>query len=801
MRAPDKFGDYYLIERIAVGGMAEVFKGVSYGVEGFERLFAVKRVLPDISEDQEFIEMFIDEAKIAVQLTHPNIGQIFELGNAAGAYFIAMEFVQGKDIRTLFDRARRTRTPLDIPMCCHIIKEVCEALGYAHSKLNDRGEPLDLIHRDVSPQNVLISYEGEVKLIDFGIAKAAGRINKTQDGILKGKFGYMSPEQVRGRPIDHRSDLFALAVLLYELLTLERCFQGESDFSTLEKIKTVDIRRPASLNRNIPPELERIVLRGLSRNPDERYQTASDFQDALQKFLYQSGTFYARKDLAAFMKRTFGQDLREELTRLNEFREYARKNIAEARRAASSLDNDATVTEDVSQFRPDLATLNWGAEELETSVWDRSPSELINPAALNAARASLRSGPSPSLSPQRTPPHRPQGPQARATPPAFTGQPSPDFQQLDLTLPPPTPASSRSRLIALALVTMIMTLLAAAAVWLARNQAPLASLTLRSQPPVVTLYLNGEKMHEGRSPFTVQNVPPGEHRITVEAAEHQPLDQTLMIERGEQKTVVVELAPTVIRPGLSIDTVPASARVFIDDQLIDETPLETRDVPPGRHHLRIEKAGYLNWEGTVILERGQLQKLQTIHLTPDKVEITFNIEPAEAQVKLKLKDAQGQTRAISPGPVEVENTGHLIVLVEATGFQPLEAPIAQSKERRINMLLELEKAEPPSRGVKRGPYVRRKPKPKPAPVEEDAPPERVVKVVKPAGTGYLKLLSRPSAKAFIDGNEVGWTPLIKHALPAGTHTVKLIRSEPPAFEKTFSVQIEADKTHFRKVTP
>ena len=263
MREPVKFGDYYLFERVAVGGMAEVFKGVSYGVEGFERLFAVKRVLPSISEDQEFIEMFIDEAKIAVQLTHANIGQIFELGNAEDSYFIAMEFVQGKDLRAIFDRARTKAGALDIPMCCHVIKEVCEALEYAHGKKNEKQEPLGLIHRDVSPQNILVSYDGEVKLIDFGIAKAAGKASKTQAGILKGKFGYMSPEQVRGKPIDRRSDLFSLAVVLFELLTLERCFQGESDFSTLEKVRNVDIRRPSALNRDIPPELERIVLRGL----------------------------------------------------------------------------------------------------------------------------------------------------------------------------------------------------------------------------------------------------------------------------------------------------------------------------------------------------------------------------------------------------------------------------------------------------------------------------------------------------------------------------------------------------------
>ncbi|MCA9540386.1 MAG: serine/threonine protein kinase, partial [Myxococcales bacterium] len=305
--------------------MAEVYKAVSYGVEGFERLFAVKRVLPQISEDQEFIDMFIDEAKIAVQLTHANIGQVFELGNADNSYFISMEFVQGKDCRALFDRASTRGEHLPIPMCCHIIKEVCEALEYAHNKRNDRGEPLKLIHRDVSPQNILVSYEGEVKLIDFGIAKAAGKASKTQAGILKGKFSYMSPEQVRGKPIDKRSDLFSLAVCLYELLTLERCFQGESDFSTLEKVREVEVRKPTQINRAIPPELERIIYRGLARDPEQRYQSAAEFQDALQKFLYQSGAFYSRKDLAAYMRGTFSRELAAEQQRVSAFRTYARQ--------------------------------------------------------------------------------------------------------------------------------------------------------------------------------------------------------------------------------------------------------------------------------------------------------------------------------------------------------------------------------------------------------------------------------------------------------------------------------------------
>src|SRR3954470_19172056 len=197
--------------------MAEVFKAKATGVEGFERMVAVKRILPSIAEDEEFITMFIDEAKIAVQLTHANVAQIFDLGRVDGSFFIALEYVHGKDLRAIFNRGRQRGELLPIPMSCYAIMKLCEGLDYAHNKRDATGGFLNLVHRDVSPQNILVSYEGEVKIIDFGIAKAAGRSHQTQAGILKGKFAYMSPEQVQGRSIDRRSDIFAVGNILFEM--------------------------------------------------------------------------------------------------------------------------------------------------------------------------------------------------------------------------------------------------------------------------------------------------------------------------------------------------------------------------------------------------------------------------------------------------------------------------------------------------------------------------------------------------------------------------------------------------------
>src|ERR1041384_7785636 len=321
LKKPIPLGKYFLLERINVGGMAEVFKAKTFGVEGFERLLAVKRILPNIAEDEEFITMFIDEAKIAVQLQHANIAQIFDLGKVDESFFIALEFVHGRDLRSIFDRMRNKGDSLPIAMACYVTMQVCEGLDYAHNKRDAQGRELNLVHRDISPQNVLIGYEGEVKLIDFGIAKAAGKASKTQAGILKGKFGYMSPEQVRGLPIDRRSDIFSVGIVLYELLTGERLFMGESDFSTLEKVRNVEILPPSNYNKTIPEELERIALKALAKDPEDRYQNAIDLHDDLQAFMYTKGELYSRKDLAAWMKKMFPAEIEEENAKMEQFRQ------------------------------------------------------------------------------------------------------------------------------------------------------------------------------------------------------------------------------------------------------------------------------------------------------------------------------------------------------------------------------------------------------------------------------------------------------------------------------------------------
>jgi serine/threonine protein kinase len=303
--------------------MAEVFLAKTFGVAGFEKMIALKRILPTMAEDRDFIEMFIDEAKIAGQLSHASIVPIYELGRIGESHYIAMEYVWGKDLLQLMNRCRKLRMTMSPGMVAYIAARLCEGLDYAHNRRDRQGNPLGLIHRDISPQNVLIGYEAEVKLIDFGIAKATSRNTKTQAGVLKGKFGYMSPEQIRGKPLDGRSDCFAVGTCMYEMLTSDRLFLGESDFTTLEKVRNADVRPPSEVV-SLPAELESIIMRALTREPEDRWPSASAMQQALQVFLAKQPQTFGRRELSAWMNSAFSEEQRGERQRLDSYANVGR---------------------------------------------------------------------------------------------------------------------------------------------------------------------------------------------------------------------------------------------------------------------------------------------------------------------------------------------------------------------------------------------------------------------------------------------------------------------------------------------
>jgi len=328
---PSQFGRYTLLERLAVGGMAEVFRAKISSSHGFEKILVIKRILPHLAADATFVSMFIDEAKLTAQLTHPKIVQILDFGDVGGQYFIALEYVDGADVLGLLRTCAQKRLHIPRHLAVFIVNEVLEALDYAHNARDMEGKTMHIVHRDISPSNIFLSKRGDVKLGDFGIAHAQRRESKTQAGTLKGKYGYMSPEQVVGQQVDGRSDLFAVGVVLAEMLMGRRLFTAANDLDVLLMVRDARIERLAKYCRNLPPALDRIVRRALKKDPRERYPTAATFRDALGDYLYETGQRVGPPDLRAFVGDLFegGPDAIERLL------QQARKLDEAAARAAA----------------------------------------------------------------------------------------------------------------------------------------------------------------------------------------------------------------------------------------------------------------------------------------------------------------------------------------------------------------------------------------------------------------------------------------------------------------------------------
>lgn len=281
----ERFGNYILIEKLGTGGMAEIYKAKMEGVEGFQKLVAIKRILPQFSHNKDFTTMFIDEAKVAAQLSHRNIVHIYDLGKIENSYFIAMEYMEGTDLRKVMHEAREKNEKVPIPIALFVVSQVASALDYAHNKKDHNGKPLNIVHRDVSPQNILISKDGEIKICDFGIAKAASKASHTRAGSLKGKLQYMSPEQAWGKAVDFKSDIFSLGVVLYEALTGKHLFEGDSELSILEKVRHPKVEPLSKTLKDFPKELENIISKALKENPEERYPDANSFKKDVEEIL------------------------------------------------------------------------------------------------------------------------------------------------------------------------------------------------------------------------------------------------------------------------------------------------------------------------------------------------------------------------------------------------------------------------------------------------------------------------------------------------------------------------------------
>jgi len=298
---------YQILAKLAAGGMAEIFLARGEGVAGVERYCVLKRILRDRASDVHFVRMFLDEARLAAQLQHPNIAQVYDIGKLGDSYFFTMEYVHGETVRALLHRAQGLRRQLPINCVLTIAAGAAAGLHHAHARIGLDGRALDIVHRDVSPSNLMVSYEGGVKLVDFGVAKAADRSQETKSGTVKGKISYLSPEQCRGKRVDRRSDLFSLGICVWEMLTTERLFRRSSDFENMNAIVSEPTPPPSSRRPELPPELDALVLRLLAKSPDDRFQTADEVVEAIEAVAARTSSVLSASGLARFVRELFGQ--------------------------------------------------------------------------------------------------------------------------------------------------------------------------------------------------------------------------------------------------------------------------------------------------------------------------------------------------------------------------------------------------------------------------------------------------------------------------------------------------------------
>ncbi len=759
MELPAPFGKYHLLERLAVGGMAEIYLAKSFGAAGFERLLVIKKILPHMAEDEEFITMFIDEARIASTLNHSNIAQINELGKEGGAYFIAMEYVHGKDLSRIYERSTQSKRSVPIPLAVLIASRICEGLDYAHRRTDSTGKNLKIIHRDVSPGNVLVSYDGDVKLIDFGIAKATNRMGRTTAGTLKGKFGYMSPEQVRGLPLDHRSDVFTVGILLYEMLTGERLFGGESDFGTLEKVRNAIVTPPTTYNSKIPKELERTVLRALAKEPEERHEWASDLQEDLVRYLMHDGSLITGKSLASFVRDLFAKDIARENERLAVYRRRGYPWVDEAlskreeSRASEKIEEDQGYPEDETVehvgAQPTVILSDEGITEFpgESDEGRPPPGEENEDLTVQATKIlpdALREEPTPAPARRRPPQRRPARKRSgtdvrrrgRRETEAIRGR-------KPLRVRPSETAARKKRLIG-----------TVAAFCLGLFVAVLAAYVIFSSPGESPA---GETTSPGEMAPIKPPEPAREEAAAPGPAETPPREQPPPVETKSAG----EPAPP--EPEKKPEEKPAPKVAAAEPAAKKPAPPPKEEVAPGAK----EAAKPAPPEKKTKKRRRGKPKVAR-HEPKAGPSILVKSAPAGAEILLNGKK-------IGTTPTTIGGLSHkknYFIVLKKSGYKPFFHGVKFKGKKRVVVNATLQPGKFAAAG-------------KPA-----------VAKAKPGGQGFLIANTKPWARVIVDGKDTGqWTPIVgkrKLTLPAGNHKITFKTKEGKTL--TVSVTIQAGKT-------
>ena len=765
---PKQFGKYFLIEKLAVGGMAEIYKAKTFGVDGFEKELAIKRILPHCAADKDFITMLVAEAKLSVMLSHANIVQVYDLGKVGDDYFISMEFIHGVNLRDIMYNAREAKVPIPLDISVYIISEICKGLDYAHRKTDQNNNPLDIVHRDVSPQNVLLSYEGEVKIVDFGIAKAAMNISHTMAGILKGKIAYMSPEQATGQTVDNRTDIFSTGILLYEIVTGTKLFTGESQFEVLKKIRSSNVTAE-NLPDSVPAALKPVLARALAHDVDKRYQNAGDFQIDLTKFLYSTYVDFSPRKLAAFIREVFAEAIRGDQI------SGARGAAAEQQTSSMDLKEGAKQVEIVHGSEAQAA-----GEETSKSV---VPDEAFRDTMVTPASGTGRK-PSPPKSP---PPPRATAKKrgfprfiaaaiviaalgflgVRYAPLLMKGSVPPDEGAAEQKpAKPPTAAEEAPK-----------------------EPVSVGVISVISEPMGAAILVDG-RVKDKPTPASIEELPLGkEIRVTVSKPGYQDFERVLVLSSAEPQRIVAKLEP--VAPALPPPALPPQTGTQEPLQPVGPPalPPTVPAIPQQQPQTGLPPVATLPTETA---------KPPAPPTTPPT---TPAVEEPPAEPAAKAPDEAPKPQVAEKGELSVTSDpsgARVTVDGRQAGKTPARIPdLSVGKTYSVRLDLEGYKSVTRKKAIKGGketlyaaltkeeiaPPEPATPPPSKPPAEPAQPPAEAVK----GGTGSVKVSSNPSgADLFVNGDFKGKTPMTV-SVPSGSVSV-LVSKDGMKSSRTVTVK-------------
>jgi serine/threonine protein kinase len=718
-----RLGNFRLVSQIAVGGMAEIYEAIAPGVAGFEKHLALKIIHPNYAEDPAFVQMLIDEAKLAVQLVHENIVKTYDLGHADGQYYISMELIDGFDLFRVLRRASEKSVEFPVEIAAYIAHEVAAGLDYAHKKKDPQGRPLQIVHRDVSPQNVLISGSGEVKLVDFGIAKASLRRQETAAGVIKGKYYYMSPEHAWGEKVDARSDVFAAGILLWEMLVGQMLYLDDDLEVLLDRVRRAQVERPSTKRTGLPRELEDIVMRALKRRPEERYQTAGEMATALATFARKAAPDFSRQKLGTFVEKTMGESTTNrqvELPQQISDDMFADENSLiflmapdepsagprklEPSRSSASPDGARKADQPTSQVSmPRIAEKLDYDEESDATIVDGGAGAQAMIAALNARRAAAEPDETPDADDEEQPTDQQKSAKARTvsmraakggTNELDVGDlvPVPSFEDAE---PSFTDENDNENTQERLRRTMEIR----------RKPKPKPPHSIQQptieMPPTASGNTPTPPSHTGATPTPTPPTPlttppwrPGEESVTPMHAAGVEAGQTrtgqamsparvrlIAIGAVSLAAIAAVIAVVLLLRGdtgsIEVTSRPAGAEVYIDGKVLPGvTPLEILDVDPAQTHtVRVTLAGYDPFTQDVRLE-GRRTRIQAV-LSAQTASLAIDSIPQGAEVVIA-----GKVRGTTPLQLgDLPSADDITVELRLRGYRPVTRRVSANTGR------------------------------------------------------------------------------------------------------------------------